>query len=137
MSDDSRWMSVPTGRRLEQADYDPRYQGTIGVLRPADEGRLKLARRNLREIEAKDIEGQGLHLLDKSSGETLEVITSFVDLVDVKATGAVAFTIRDGLLVPLRPKGWEQEAESHYAGEIGGRMAEPKDPLPMPVGSIR
>jgi len=120
----SEWMSLPTGRRLEQPGYDPNYVGTLGVLRPADEGRLRLARRNLREIEQKDIEGQGLHLLDKSSGETLEVITSFVDLVDVKSTGATAFTVRDSLLVPLRPLGWKNERdESHYAGEIVGREA--------------
>jgi hypothetical protein len=41
----------------------------------------------------------------------------------VKLTGTTALTVREGLLVPLRPKGWEQEAESRYAGEIVGREA--------------
>lgn len=131
------WMDLPTGRKLEQPGHAPNYVGTLGPLRPADEARLRLARRSLREIPEKDIEGQGLHLLDKSSGETLEVITSFVDLIDPKVTGATAFVVRDGLLVPLRPKGWEQEAESSYAGEIGGRKATGRDPLPMPTGRIR
>lgn len=131
-------MSLPTGRKLEQPGYDPNYVGTVGVLRPADEGRLRLARRSLREIAEKDVEGDGIYLHEKSSGETLEVITSFVDLVDVKATGATAFVVRDGLFVPLRPVGWRNEKdESHYAGEIGGRMADPKEPMPMPIGPIR
>ena len=85
----------------------PDYIGTVGVLRRADDARLKLARRSLREIPETEIEGQGLHLVEKSSGETWEIITSFVDLVDVKQTGAEAFVIRDGWLVPLRPVGWK------------------------------
>ena len=135
MSD--KWMSLPTSRKLEQRDYDPSYIGTVGVLRPADDARLKLARRNLREIPEKDIEGQGLHLVEKASGETWEIVTSFVDLVDPKATGTTAFVVRDQLLVPLRPVGWKNPAdESHYAGEIGGREATGSDPLPMPSGRI-
>jgi hypothetical protein len=130
-------MSLPRGWKVEQPGHDPNYQGTVGVLRRADEARLTLARRNLREIAEQNIEGQGLHLLDKTTGETMEVVTSFVDLVDPKATGVVAFTVRDGWLVPLRPVGWRDEAdESHYAGEFGGRKAEPTDPMPMPVGNI-
>ena len=78
------WMDLPTGRKLEQPD--PGYVGTIGPLRGADEPSLRLARRNLREIDAKDVEGQGLYLLDKTTGETLEVVTSFVDLIDPKLT---------------------------------------------------
>ena len=95
MSDAPRiFGSIPTGRRLEQPDYDPNYQGTIGPLRRADEARLRLARRSLREIAAKDVEGDGKYLTDTTTGEELEVITSFVDLVDVKQNGATAFTIR-------------------------------------------
>jgi hypothetical protein len=56
------------------------------------------------------------------------VVTSFVDLVEPKATGVVAFTIRDSLLVPLRSVGWTHEAdESRYIGEFGGREALPTD----------
>ena len=125
MSDARRiFGSIPTGRRLEEPGYDPSYLGTVGPLRRADAGRLKLARRNLREIPDKDIEGEGRYLLDKSNGETLEVITSFVDLIDVKLTGATAFTVREGLLVPLRPRGWKNPADqSNYAGTIAGRQA--------------
>ena len=120
------WMDLPTGRKLEQ--HDPTYQGTIGVLRRADEPSLRLASRNLREIEEKDVEGQGLYLLDKTSGETLEVVTSFVDLTDPKLTGTTAFCVRDGLLVPLRPVGWKNTAdESKYVGEFGGGMATGKE----------
>ena len=131
MSD--RWMDLPTGRRLEQHGHDPNYVGTLGVLRPADEGRLRLARRNLRELREQDVEGQGRFLLDKTTGVELEVITSFVDLADVKLTGATAFAVRDGLLVPLRPKGWKPGVESSYAGEIVGRKATGRDSMPMPV----
>jgi hypothetical protein len=131
------WMDLPTGRRLEQPGHDPNRVGTIGPLRHADKASLRLARRNLREIPEKDIEGDGKYLLDKTTGETVEVVTSFVDLVDPKASGVVAFVVRDSLLVPLRPVGWKNEAdESHYAGAIGGRKAGPKDPLPMPVTEV-
>ena len=127
------WMDLPTGRKLEQPGHDPGYVGTIGPLRRADAPSLRLARRNLREIPEKHIEGEGRFLLDKSSGETLEVITSFVDLVDPKTSGATAFTIREELLVCLRPVGWRHEGdESHFAGEVYGRKAGPKDPMPMP-----
>ena len=137
MSDARRiFGSIPWGRRLEQPDYDPNYQGTVGVLRPADKGRLKLARRNLREIPEKDIEGQGLHLVEKTSGETWEVITSFVDLVDVRrpvpkhSSSATA-----GSSAPAA--GWKNPAdESHYAGEFGGREAVGSDPMPMPTGLV-
>jgi hypothetical protein len=53
------WMNLPTGRRLETGDVDPRRVGTIGVLKGADEARLRLASKNLREIPEKDIEGDG------------------------------------------------------------------------------
>ena len=60
-------MDLPRGWNVEQPGHDPNYVGTLGPLRKADEPRLRLARRNLREIDAKDVEGQGLHLLDSSS----------------------------------------------------------------------
>jgi hypothetical protein len=129
----SVWMDLPSGRRVEQPGYDPKVQGTIGPLRRADEARLRLARRNLREIEEKDVEGEGLLLVDRSTGEELEVVTSFVDLADPKLTGTTCFVVRDGWLVPMRPRAWTQEPESQYAGTIGGREATAKDPMPMPT----
>lgn len=129
------WMDLPTGRKLP--GYERGYTGTIGPLRRADAPRLRLARRNLREIPEQDIEGQGLYLLDKTTGETLEVVTSFVDLIDPKLTGTTAFCVRDGLLVPLRPVGWKNEAdESKYVGEFFGRQATGRDPLPMPMQEV-
>ncbi len=136
MSND-RWLSVPSGRRLDPPDFDPAYVGSIGVLRRADEARLRLARKYAREIPEKDIEGDGKHLVDRTNGEQFEAVVSFVDWVDLKASGVVAFVIRDSLLVPLRPAGWVSDADtSHYVGEFSGRRAEPKDPMPMPVGPI-
>ena len=126
----SRWMDLPVGRRLEQPDYDPHVVGELGPLRRADEPRLRLARKNAREIEEKDIEGDGLYLTDRTSGEQFEVVVSFVDWVDPKATGTTAFVVRDSLIVPLRPAGWVSEAASQYVGEIGGREAGPKEPMP-------
>jgi hypothetical protein len=58
MSDDGRWMSLPTGRKLQGPDSDPRYQGSVGPLRRPDADMLKLARRSLREISEEEIEGQ-------------------------------------------------------------------------------
>jgi hypothetical protein len=131
------WLGSPEGRRLEQPSIDPGYQGSVGPLRRADEASLRAARRHLREIPEKHIEGQGLQLTETTTGETWEVVTSFVDLVDPKQTGAEAFVVRDGWLVPLRPPGWRNPAdESREAGEIYGRKADPKDPLPVPMPEV-
>jgi hypothetical protein len=55
MSDeDGRWMSMPIGRKLQGPEIDPRYQGSVGVLRRADKEMLRLARRSLREIPEQD-----------------------------------------------------------------------------------
>jgi hypothetical protein len=127
MSDD-RVMSMPTGRRLEQPGFDPRYQGSVGPLRRADEASLRLARRNLREIAEKDIAGQGLRLVERTSGEEWQVVTSAVDLIDPQATGTTAFVVRDGWFVPLRPLGWEREpVEVREIGEVGGRQAQARE----------
>jgi hypothetical protein len=63
-------------------------------------------------------------------------VTSFVDLVDPRLTGTTAFTVRDGLLVPLRPRGWHETVESHEVGEVFGREAKPTDRLAMPWGDL-
>ena len=90
--------------------------------------------RNLRELDERDVEGQGKHLLDKTSGETLEVVTSHVDMIEPKASGAVAFCNRDGWLVLLRPLGWHNaEDKSSRLGEVFGRQATARDPMPMPT----
>ena len=39
----TRWMSMPTGRRLEQPDYDQNTWGGVGPLRRVDEASLRLA----------------------------------------------------------------------------------------------
>ena len=72
-------MSLPRGWKVEQPDHDPDVWGNVGPLRRADAARLRLARRNLREIAEQDIEGQGLHLVEKTTGEEFEMVTSFVD----------------------------------------------------------
>jgi hypothetical protein len=126
-------MSLPRGWKVERPSHDPNYVGTIGPLRRADEGSLRLARRRLREIEEKGIEGDGRYLVEKATGEEFEVVTAFVDLTDPKLTGTTAFTVRDGLLVPLRPVGWQAAVETREVGEIFGRKAGPSDPLPRPV----
>jgi hypothetical protein len=73
----------------------------------------------------------------QNAGERLEVVTSFVDLVDPQASGVEAFVVRDGWFVPLRRTGWQhKDDKSERVGEVGGRPAGPRDPLPMPVGSV-
>jgi hypothetical protein len=127
----SRSMSVPTGRKLEQPGHDPNYQGSVGVLRRADEASLRLARRDLREIPEKDIQGQGLRLVERKKGEEWEVVTTAVDLIDPKASGVEAFVVRDGWFVPLRPLGWRHaDDKSSRLGEVGGREARGNDPMP-------
>lgn len=123
------WMSLPTGRKLETPGHDPNYQGTVGVLRPATAERLAAARKRLRELH--DIEGEGLSLVEKSSGETWEVVTSYVDLAAPAETGITAFCVRDSMLVLLRPLGWRPEEHSRELGEVGGRPATPRDPMPL------
>ncbi|MDQ3381991.1 MAG: hypothetical protein M3546_17060 [Actinomycetota bacterium] len=125
----SNWMSLPTGRKLEQPGHDPNYQGTVGVLRPATAERRELLRKRLRELH--DIEGEGLHLTEKSTGEVWEVVTSHFDPIEPAASGVEAFCVRDNLIVPLRPPGWQREGESRVLGEIGGRPATPRDPMPV------
>ena len=135
---DKRWMSMPRGWKVEQPDYDPSYQGSVGPLHRADKDSLRLARRNLREIAEQHVEGQGKHLLDRTTGETLEVVTAFVDLINPQASGVEAFVVRDGWFVPLRPLGWKhKEDKSERLGEVGGRPAGPRDPLPMSSGLVR
>ncbi len=136
MSDD-RWMSMPSGRKLEQPDYGPDYQGSIGVLRRPDKASLRLARRNMREIPEAEIEGQGLHLVERTTGETWKVVTSHVDLADPRSSGAEAFVVRGGWFVPLRSPDWRSEGDKTVAaGEIYGREAEPKDSMPMPTTGV-
>jgi hypothetical protein len=126
-------MKLPTGRKLEQPDHDPDYQGSVGVLRRPDESSLRLARRNLREIAERDIEGEGRYLLDKTTGETLEVVTAHVDLLNPQASGVEAFVVRDGWFVPLRPLGWtHKDDKSELQGEVYGREATGRDPMPLP-----
>jgi hypothetical protein len=122
---------------LQGPEIDPRYQGSVGVLRRADKEMLRLARRSLREIPEQDIDGQGLHLVERTSGETLEVVTAFVDLIDPQASGVEAFVVRDGWFVALGRPGWPHPADkSERFGEAYGRQAEPRDPLPVPVGPV-
>jgi hypothetical protein len=129
---DNRWLSLPRGWRVEQPDDDPNYQGTVGVLRRADEASLRAARKNLREIDEKEIEGQGLRLLERPSGETWQVVTTHVDLLNPASSGVQAFVVRDGLFVPLRPPEWKNEKDtSQVLGESYGRPATAKDPLPV------
>ena len=126
--------SLPRGWKVEQPDHDPDYQGSVCVLRRPDKATLRLARRNLRELAEGNVEGQGKYLLDRTSGESWEVIVTAVDLHDTKASGAEAFVVRDGWFVPLRPPGWRHEGDtSQLQGEVYGREARPDDPMPVPA----
>jgi hypothetical protein len=130
---DKRWLSMPRGWKVEQPGHDPNRVGSVGPLRRADKDSLRLARRNLREIAEQDVEGQGRYLLDKTTGDTLEVVTSFVDVIEPKTSGVEAFVVRDGWFVPLRPIGWTHpDDKSTRQGEVFGRKAEDNDPMPIP-----
>jgi len=127
------WMPLPTGRKLEQPGHDPNHVGTLSVFRRADAQRLAQARKRLHEVHIEEGQ-QGLRLREKS-GQEWEICTAFYDPVDPKASGVEAFCVRDNLIVPLRPVGWQPERESRVLGEVGGREAGPREP--MPVSGIR
>jgi hypothetical protein len=58
MSKEPRLFGVlPQGWRVAQPDHDPDYQGGVGVLQRADKNSVRLARRNLRELDEACIEG--------------------------------------------------------------------------------
>lgn len=127
---------LPRGWKVEEPELDPDHVGGVGVLRRADKHSLRLARRNLHEFKEADIEGQGLHLTDRTSGETWEVVVTHVDLLDPASSGVQAFVVRDGWFVALRPLGWKDERDtSQVIGEAYvGRVAEPADAVPVPAG---
>ena len=127
------WMSLPYGRKLEEPDVEPGHVGTLSRFRRADAASLGQMRKRLSEVRIDD-EQQGRYLTDRS-GREWEVVTSFFDPVEPGSVGAEAFCIRDSRIVPLRPVGWKAEGESRFLGEVGGREAGPREP--MPVSGIR
>ncbi|MBA2707502.1 MAG: hypothetical protein H0U59_06840 [Gemmatimonadaceae bacterium] len=122
-------MSLPRGWKLEQPENDPNHVGTLSVFRRADTASVAQAKKRLTEVHIKD-DQQGLLLTDKS-GQEWQVVRSFFDPVDPSSVGVEAFVVRDGMIVPLRPVGWEAPVESRYLGESGGRKAGPREPLPQ------
>ena len=61
---------------------------------------------------------------DRETGETYELVRSYLNIVDPASSGAVAFTVSDGNLVGLRLAGNEEEITSVFVGNLthdGGR----------------
>jgi hypothetical protein len=117
MSDPMPFGAIFPGRKLETSDWPANLLGTNRVLQPADEDRLRLARRNLREIPEEELERLGPRHFRDEDGTEFEIPHGFVDLADPRPTGAEAFCVRDGYIVPLRPRGERAPERSVIVGE--------------------
>jgi hypothetical protein len=59
MSDPMPFGAIFPGRKVEPSDWPANLLGALRVLQPADEDRLRLARRDLREIPEEELERLG------------------------------------------------------------------------------
>ena len=131
MSDGKTWFALPVGRKLESAPERP--AGRFGVLRPAtNELRATLSKHGVREIPEDKCERHpgGRFWTDVESGEELELVRAYVDPVSPDVAGCVAYTVRDNLVVPFKRRGDQGQVTSKVLGEMCGRLASPRDPLP-------
>ncbi len=124
MAEDSSWEGwtspLPSGRRLETEITEPGTLGTIRVLQPASENLVRSLKRRIREIPESGLTQDGDEWVDES-GERFQIVTSFVDYVDPKASGVTAFTIRGECIVMLRPVDSADPREQTVEfGDIGG-----------------
>ncbi len=123
MSDSTGIFAAPTGRRLDQ-NYDAKRLGSVGVLRPCNPELGDLLRRRIREIRDRDLAQSGKTWTEAKTGEQFEVVREFVDPTAPADALAVAFVVRDHLVVFLKPIGSKQPVKSVHMGEMrGGRVA--------------
>ena len=115
-------MNMPAGRKVENAPERPDAQ--FGPLRTATDELLRALRRHVREIPADKIvrHERGRYWTDTESGEELEIIRAFVDPVSPDDASCVAFTVRDGLIVPFKLRDDEGRTKSTHVGDMGGRV---------------
>ena len=116
MSEPPAIFAYPEGRQLDTQSGPPNRFGRIGVLANADPELVELARRHVPEIPDREIEQHGKVLVDRRDGSEYEAVTALVDWVgnpDVHA-----FSVRDGLLVPLRVRGTPAKVDTVVLGTM-------------------
>ena len=117
--------ALPTARRLEQ-DSDGYADGvvfSVSMFPRATAARIEAARRNVREVLEENLDRTTDPWTDKATGERLELVRSYFNIIDPAESGAVAFTISDGNILGLRPSGYEQPVTSQFVGNLGGGRA--------------
>jgi len=114
---------APIGRKLEQPVADDGHQGTIGLLRPVTEELRRHLRSRIVELDFGTLEIEDKTWRDTVSGDEYELVKSFVDPVSPQGAGVSAYTIRDGLVCYLRPRGYEAPIESRELGSMSGWQA--------------
>ena len=98
-------IGLPTARRLEQ-DSDELPDGvvfSVSQFPRATAARVAAARRNVREVLEEDLDRTTDPWTDKLTGERLELVKSYFNVIDPAECGATAFVISDGNLLGLRP----------------------------------
>jgi hypothetical protein len=122
---------------VEEDDFDPDLVGRIGPLVTATTDVLAFVRRHAQEISDEDLErrddGSFVHHETRRYG----VVTSFIDWPSEqdRDEGVKAFTVRDNLIVPLRESGSTAKVTTIAFGTVGGRRAQPDDPMPLAEGT--
>ena len=89
----------------------------------ATAARIEAARKNVREVLEEDLDRTTDPWTDKATGERLELVRSYFNIIDPAESGAVAFTISDGNILGLRPAGYEHRSQSTFVGNLGGGRA--------------
>jgi hypothetical protein len=116
-------MGLPTGRKVESAPE--RSDAQFGPLRAVtDELCAALRRNGVREIPEEQVVRQpgGRYWTDAESGEELEIILAFVDPASPDDANCVAFTVRDGLVVPFKRRGDPGQETITGLGGMGGSL---------------
>jgi len=118
---------LPEGRLLNEGAEDRYADGVVfnlSIFPRATPQRIEAARRNVREIPDERLDRSTDPWTDRETGEELELVSSWFNVVDPAASGAVAFTITgDGWILGLRPAGYEDPIKSTFVGNLGGGRA--------------
>lgn len=82
---------------------------------------IEQARRSLIEIPNERLRQEGKVLVDESTGERFEIARGFIDFANVgfQAPQVIAFSVRDGYVVPFTLEGNNHPPEtSQYMGSL-------------------
>ncbi len=112
--------ALPTGRKLDTPGAREVVFSVGGGLTPADDHRLRMARRNFTEATAEDFLTEGRYATDKVTGTRYRIVRFDPALSeDPTATGVTVFYVADGWLVYLRPVDATSRTRSVEMGTVG------------------